>query len=76
MTLMGKAVIVNTLLVAGLNHLGSVMACPDHWVQRITKLIMEFYWTSKPAKLKKDTITAPREMGGTGLINAQYKLWF
>ena len=36
---------------------------------------MEFYWKSKPAKLKKDTVTAPREMGGTGLINVQCKLW-
>ena len=74
LTLNGKAIIVNTLCGAGLNYLGSVIHCPKDQVQQIEKIIWNYYWSGKKDKIKRNTITGPKEKGGTGIINISYKL--
>ena len=38
------------------------------------KTILNFYWSNKPDKVKRDTIRGPSELGGRGLINISCKL--
>ena len=66
--------IVNTLVGAGLNYLGSVLPCPDDWIKKISDIIWHFYWDGKPELIKRNTITGPTNLDGTGLINVKCKL--
>ena len=74
LTLIGKAVIINTLVGSGLNYLGSIISCPREWINKIDKSIWKFYWDDKVEKIKRNTINGPRDKGGTGLVNIECKL--
>ena len=53
LTLIGKAVIVNTLVGSGLNYLGSVISCPREWIMKIDKTIWNFYWDGESGENQK-----------------------
>ena len=74
LTLSGKSVIVNVMVGSSLNYLGSVISCPEEMVKKIEQAIFSFYWSDKPDKIKRLTITGPRNMGGTGLIDVRVRL--
>ena len=52
LTLYGKAVIVNTLVGAGLNYFGSILPVADYWIKTIFDTIWDFYWNGKQTKSK------------------------
>ena len=74
LTLKGKAVVINSLIGGSLAYYGSIVSCPNEFIQEMEKAIMNFYWSGKPDKIKRDTIRGPPERGGTGLINISCKL--
>lgn len=74
LTLKGKSVVVNSLIGGSLAYCGSVLSCPDDLIKKMNDVIMDFYWSGKPDKIKRDTIRGPSNLGGTGLINIECKL--
>ena len=71
----GNAVIVNTLVGAGINYVGSVIACPVEYVKKIDDIIWKFVWNGKRDKIKRNTICCLKDPGGTGLFNIQCKFF-
>ena len=55
-------------------YYGSVVPCPKYLKDELDRSIFDFYWSSKPNKIRRDTIRGPSELGGTGLINISCKL--
>lgn len=74
LNLAGKAVIVNVMVGSRLNYVGSIVSCPEECVKKIENIIFSFYWSGKPDKIKRATITGPRYMGGTGLLDVRVRL--
>ena len=70
----GKAVVVNSFIGSSLAYYGSVVPCPKYLKDELDRSIFDFYWSSKPNKIRRDTIRGPSELGGTGLINISCKL--
>ena len=74
LNLNGKVVIVNNLIGAGINYLGSVLECPNYWIKKMNDLIWTFFWSGKMEKIKRNTIIGPPKLGGMGLLNIESKL--
>ena len=74
LTLKGKAIIVNSLIGAGISYFGAAISCPEEYIKRMDDIICRFYWDDKPEKIKRDTIRSFKDMGGTGLLNIRAKL--
>ena len=70
----GKAVVVNSFVGAGINYIGSVVACPLEFEKKISSAIWEFFWDGKMEKIKRDTVIGPKNNGGAGLIDIHTKL--
>ena len=60
LTLKGKAVVINSLIGGSLAYYGSIVPCPNEFIQEMEKAIMNFYWSGKPDKIKRDTIRGPK----------------
>ena len=41
-------------------------------VKKIDKILFDYLWSSKPAKIKRSTIIAPITEGGMGMIDLYY----
>ena len=57
-----------------LAYYGSILSCPNDMIKEMDKVVMQFCWSSKPDKIKRETIRGPPELGGTGLINITCKI--
>ena len=64
LTLYGKINIVKTLGISKLIYSASVLPVPDHYIQEINKLILNFIWAGKPPKIKRNTIIGEKKNGG------------
>ena len=64
LSLKGKILIMKTLVLPQVNYLLSVCYCPDHILQRIDKMLFNFLWNNKKAKIKRSTIIATYSAGG------------
>ena len=53
LTLYGKINIVKTFGLSKLIYNASVLAIPEHFIKETEKLIFDFIWGGKPAKIKK-----------------------
>ena len=69
LTLIGKIHIVKTLRLSKLIYSASVLEMSKHTVERINKIIFNFLWDGKPAKIKKKTIIAEKRHGGLKMID-------
>ena len=47
----------------------SVLVIPEHFITEIEKLIFDFIWDEKPAKIKKSTIIEEKKQGGLKMID-------
>ena len=63
LTLKGKAVIVNSLVGAGISYFGATITCPKQYIKSMENIIGNFYWDEKREKIKRNTIRSPTEMG-------------
>jgi len=64
LTLYGKINIVKTFGLSKLIYNASVLVIPENFIKEIEKLIFNFIWDGKPAKIKKSTIIGERKHGG------------
>ena len=60
----GKVVILKSLVIPQVTHLMSLCYCPDYILEKIDKLLFDFLWSKKTAKVKRGTITANFDSGG------------
>lgn len=69
LTLYGKINIVKTLGLSKLIYNASVLVIPEHFIKQIEKIIFDFIWDGKPAKIKKSTIIGEKKQGGLKMID-------
>ena len=62
LTLMGKINIVKTLGLSKLINSASVLTMSRRTVERINRIIFNFIWDGKPAKIKKDNYYCRKEV--------------
>ena len=69
LSLKGKITIIKTLIIPQVQFIFSMIYIPDHILIKLDKILFEFLWDAKPAKIKKSTIIAPISEGGLGMID-------
>ena len=69
LTLIGKINIVKTLGLAKLIYSTSLLSIPKHLIDSINKIIFDFIWDGKTAKIKRKTIIAEKRHGGLKMID-------
>ena len=60
----GKVVIIKTLVIPQISHLLALCYCPENILKKIDKVLFNFLWNKKPAKIKRETITSNYVDGG------------
>ena len=50
-----------------------MIAIPESILKQLDKVFFDYLWESKPAKIKRSTITAPIELGGLAMLDV-YKI--
>jgi hypothetical protein len=74
LTLKGKILICNTMLISQLIYVGTVLHTPKWVIIRYNQLIRDFIWNNKPAKVKHLCLINSIENGGLKLQNLETKL--
>ena len=69
LTLYGKISIVKTFGLSKLTYNASVLVIPEHFIKETEKLIFDFIWDGKPAKIKKSTIIGEKKQCGLKMID-------
>ena len=69
LSLKGKIIIIKTLILPQIHFLFAMIYIPENILQKNDKIRFDFLWNSKPAKIKRTTITAPIEDGGMGMMD-------
>ena len=69
LSLKGKITIIKTLILPQINFLFSMIHIPDQILKKIDKILFDYLWNSKPAKIKRSTIIAPIGEGGMGMVD-------
>ena len=69
LSLKGKTIIINTILLSKLWYVCSVFPLPKDLLQEINKIIYTFLWNNKnPEPIARETLFLPRERGGLGIL--------
>jgi hypothetical protein len=74
LTLKGKVTIVNSLLISQMLYIASVINIPQIAINKYNKMITNFIWNDKPAKIKYTTLIAPIAQGGLQLQDLETKI--
>jgi hypothetical protein len=74
LTLKGKILIVNTLLITQMLYICSVLHAPKWVIERYQMLIRDFIWDSKPTKVKYSCMISKIEEGGLKLQDIEAKI--
>ena len=69
LSLKGKITILRTLILPQIQFLFSMIPTPDAILKKLDKMLFNFLWSNKPAKIKRNTIIGPIELGGLGMID-------
>ena len=69
LTLIGKIIIIKTLIIPIFTFLGSACSVPDIYLKEIESKCFRFLWDDKPDKVKRNLIICPKEEGGLGMID-------
>ena len=72
LSLKGRITILKTLIAPQINFLFSMIYIPEQVLKKIDKILFDYLWNSKPAKIKRSTIIAPINEGGMGMIDIYY----
>ena len=65
----GRITIIRTLILPQVQFLFSMIEVTDKILAFLEKIFFEFLWENKPSKIKRNTIIAPVEHGGLGMID-------
>jgi hypothetical protein len=74
MTLKGKILIVNTLLITQMLYVCSVLEPPDWAIQKFKKITMDFIWNNKKPKIKYNCLINAISNGGLKLQDIDSKV--
>ena len=69
LSLKGKTVIIKTLIVPQVQFLFSMIYIDETILAKIEKLLYSYIWPGNVHKIKKNTLIAPIELGGLGMID-------
>ena len=64
LSLYGKINIVKTLALSKLIFICSVLESPENFADEVNKILFDFIWNYKPAKIRKTTLIKNTEEGG------------
>ena len=69
LSLKGKSIIINTILLSKLWYVSSVFPLPKDLLWEINKIIFKFLWNDKnPETIARETLFLPRERGGLRIL--------
>ena len=71
LTIIGRVLIIKTLLISQIVHLIMFCSVPKYVVSKLEKIIYQFLWNSKVDKVKRNVITKGYDDGGIRMINIQ-----
>ena len=75
LSLIGKVLVINTLLYPSFYYVAPVFPIPASVVKEVNKIVFSFLWgNNRPDLVKRETITASRNEGGLGLDNLKLKM--
>lgn len=69
LTIIGKIMIIKTLLIPQLTYLGNVMFFNKKQMKELEHIIFSFLWNNKPDKVKRTTMIANYEKGGLNMLD-------
>lgn len=67
LSIYGRINIVKTLALSKLVFISSVMETPKNFATEVNKIVFDFIWKQKPAKIKKTTLIKKKSDGGLGM---------
>ena len=67
LSIYGRINIVKTLALSKLVFISSVMETPKNFATEVNKIVFDFIWKQKPAKIKKTTLIKKKSDGGLGI---------
>jgi hypothetical protein len=74
MTLKGKIIIVNTLLISQMLYVCSVLETPDWVILKFKNIIVNFIWNNKKPKVKYQCLISTINEGGLKLADLESKI--
>ena len=74
LSLKGKITVINTLALSQLIYLCSIIYVPENVYSEVKKIILDFLWDGKPAKISYNTLIQGIENGGLKLIDLKSKV--
>jgi len=69
LSIKGKICIMKTSILSQIQFLFNMIYVPIETLKKIDKMLFNFLWNNKPAKIKRSTIIAPISEGGMGMID-------
>ena len=73
LSLKGKITVINTRALSPLLYIANTVHVPQRVFNEVRKIISNFLWDGKPAKISYDKLTQPIESGGLKLIDFEKK---
>ena len=67
LSLYGKITIAKTLGLSKMIFSSACLPNPPHIVSNVDKMVTAFVWNNKPAKVKRESMIGPKEIGGLDL---------
>ncbi len=74
LSLKGKITIITTLIVSKLVYISSMLYVPPWFIKSLDKLLINFVWDGKPAKIKKSTLIGDIADGGMKMPHIDSKI--
>ena len=70
LTPLGKITVIKTFILSRFTHLfTSLPIPPEHFIKKLTQLIISFLWNNKPSKIKQTRMEQDLILGGLKLTN-------
>ena len=75
LSMYGKAIIVNVMILSKLWYLASIIVVPETLIKALERLIFSFIWGRENWEpIKRSTLYLSKEQGGLGLVNIALKV--
>ena len=69
LSLKGKTIVINTLILSKLWFIANVFPIPKHLIPQINKIILGYLWKGSAAEpIAQETLFLPRDRGGLGIL--------
>ena len=67
-SLLGKAILVNTIILAKTTYLSNIFSRPENQIKQIYKYIFAYLWQNKtPEPISRKTLFLPKQQGGLNI---------